>query len=327
MPRVNKSLKERLEKSREAMLSAVEIYNNPNIAFKSETFITLAVISWTYMMHAYYQSQHVEFRYYSGEGHARRYDRTKHGAYKFWELERCINSAQSPLDHATAENLRFLIGIRHEIEHQLTHRIDEFISAKLQACVQNYEHWICELFGSRYSISDHLALAIQMSPLSPTQQQTLMEGKGLSKNVRNFVTRFETELDDETLRSQGYAYRVIFVPINVNRAGQADRVIEFVPAGSPLAEGISAQYAVIRHTERPKYLPTQVVRIMQDLGYTSFTITMHTNLWKEENAKKNGLGYGVLVQKSWYWYDSWIEHVKEWCEAHLSKVTVEPTRP
>ena len=62
MPRVNKSLKERLEKSREAMLSAVEIYNNPNIAFKSETFITLAVISWTYMMHAYYQSQHVEFR-------------------------------------------------------------------------------------------------------------------------------------------------------------------------------------------------------------------------------------------------------------------------
>ena len=66
---------------------------------------------------------------------------------------------------------------------------------------------------------------------------------------------------------------------------------------------------------------------MQDLGYTSFTITMHTNLWKEENAKKNGLGYGVLVQKTWYWYDSWIEHVKEWCEAHLSKVTVEPTRP
>ena len=32
-------------KSREAMLSAVQVYNNPNIQFKAETFIVLAVIS------------------------------------------------------------------------------------------------------------------------------------------------------------------------------------------------------------------------------------------------------------------------------------------
>ena len=39
---------ELLIKSREAMLSAVQIYNNPQITFKSETFISLAVISWTF---------------------------------------------------------------------------------------------------------------------------------------------------------------------------------------------------------------------------------------------------------------------------------------
>lgn len=28
----------------------------------------------------------------------KRYDRTKNGAYKHWELERCINEKKSPLD-------------------------------------------------------------------------------------------------------------------------------------------------------------------------------------------------------------------------------------
>lgn len=35
---------ELLKKSREAILAAVSIYNNPQMTFKSETFITLIVI-------------------------------------------------------------------------------------------------------------------------------------------------------------------------------------------------------------------------------------------------------------------------------------------
>lgn len=46
--------KELAIKAREAMLSAVQIYNNPNIQFKSETFIVLSIIAWTYLLHAYY---------------------------------------------------------------------------------------------------------------------------------------------------------------------------------------------------------------------------------------------------------------------------------
>ena len=41
-----KSVKiELLKKSREAMLAAVQIYNNPQITFKTESFITLGVIA------------------------------------------------------------------------------------------------------------------------------------------------------------------------------------------------------------------------------------------------------------------------------------------
>ena len=37
-------------------------------------------------------------------------------------------------DRGVKTNLTFLFELRHEIEHQMTSRIDDAISAKLQAC-------------------------------------------------------------------------------------------------------------------------------------------------------------------------------------------------
>ena len=58
---------ELIEKSKEAMMSAIQIYNNPLIKFKSEIFIVTSVISWTYLMHAYYRSINVDYRYYKSK--------------------------------------------------------------------------------------------------------------------------------------------------------------------------------------------------------------------------------------------------------------------
>ena len=59
-----------------------------SVTFKAESFITLAIIGWTYMLHAYYRSIHVDYRYYRVVGKKKVYDKTKYGAYKHWELER-----------------------------------------------------------------------------------------------------------------------------------------------------------------------------------------------------------------------------------------------
>ena len=103
---------ELLDKSKEAMVSAIQIYNNPLIKFKSEMFIITAIISWTYLMHAYYSKKSIDYRYFHMKGKRKRYDRTKNGAYKHWELERCINEQASPLDKGTANNLRFLTNLQ-----------------------------------------------------------------------------------------------------------------------------------------------------------------------------------------------------------------------
>ena len=129
---------ELVSKSREAALSAIRVFNDPMTRFKSESYIVLMTIAWTYMLHAYYRSKKIEYRYYEQGAKRKKFDRTKKGRYKYWELERCLNDPKSPVDNDTANNLRFLIGLRHEIEHEMTRALDNYMSARYQACALNY---------------------------------------------------------------------------------------------------------------------------------------------------------------------------------------------
>lgn len=303
-------------KAKEAMLAAVQIYNNPSITFKTESYITLSVIAWTYLLHAYYRQEKIDYRYYTENGKRKKYDRTKHGAYKHWELERCLNEKQCPLDKNTISNLRFLIGIRHEIEHQMTDRIDELISAKLQACAINFDYYIVSLFGEKYGLNKELSLVIQFSPLSVDQKVSLKDNPHILSNVKNFIVDFEEHLSDDTLINSKYAYRVLFTPINAKRQGQADQVIEFIDSKSPLASEVEKTYAVMKEIEKPKYRPGEIVRLMQSEGYQYFTISKHTDLWKAKDAKNPKHGYGTLVSGTWYWYDTWVNVVRKYCETH-----------
>lgn len=315
--RRTKSVKtELVKKAREAMLAAVQLYNNPSICFKTESFITLAVIGWTYLLHAYYRGKGVDYRYYRAVGKRKYYDKTKYGAYKHWELERCLNDDACPLDPETIANLKFLIGLRHEIEHQMTNKIDEFLSAKLQACAINFDYYICTLFGNQYNLSNELSLAIQFSPISPEQRASLQDNVHITTNVRNFVSEFENVMSDDILKSSRYAYRILFVPINAKRQGQADQVVEFIKGDSPLAEGLERAYALIKETEKRKYLPNEIVSLMKDKGYLRFTINKHTELWKSKDAKNPKFSYGTLISKTWYWYETWVNEVETYCKEH-----------
>ena len=309
-----KSIKDELvKKAREAMLAAVQVYNSPQITFKAETFITLSVVAWTYLLHAYYRRKGICYRYFHFEGMKKVYDKTKFGAFKYWELERCINDKCCPLDTDTVSNLRFLIGIRHEIEHQMTNKIDEYISAKLQACAINFDYYITNLFGDRYSLGKELALTIQFSPVTPEQRIAMQNNPHVTTNIKNFVVDFEDNLSDESLRSARYAYRVLFVPINAKRSGQADQVIEFIKSDSPLAENLDKVYALLKETEKPKYLASEIVKMMQARGYTNFSVYKHTVLWKSKDAKNPKHSYGTQIANTWYWYDKWVQEVDTYC--------------
>lgn len=310
---------ELIKKSREAALASVQIFNNPALIFKSEIFIVLMMISWTYLLHAYYRKKQIEYRYYKMVGPRKKFDKTAKGAMKYWELERCLNDAASPVPASAANNLKFLIGLRHEIEHQMTTRIDELLSARFQACCLNYNELIKQLFGGEFGIDKHLSFSLQFSSLNKDQVDMLSKTEGLPENIRAYITAFDMDLSDEEFNDPRFSYRVFFIPKTANRKGQADQVIEFIKSDSELAKGVNAQYTVIKEVERPKCLPSEIVRKVKEAGYLKFTMTDHTELWKGMNAKKAGLGFGSQVAKTWYWYDSWLDCVMEHCSQQEAK--------
>ena len=84
---------------------------------------------------------------------------------------------------------------------------------------------------------------------------------------------------------------MLFVPISAKRKGQADQVVEFINSDSPLAEELEKSYAILKETEKKKYLPGEIVLRMQEIGYKKFKISDHTYLWKEKDAKNPKFHY------------------------------------
>ena len=315
-----KSIKaELLTKSREAMLSAVQIFNNPNIQFKSESFIVLSNIAWMYLLHAYYRDKKIEYRYHKIVKTRKKFDRTQRGAYKYWELERCLNNSDSPIDDVTASNLRFLIGLRHEIEHQMTTKIDEYLSGRFQSCCLNYNLYIKQLFGENHGIDRHLSVSLQFSTINEKQVEKLKEFTDLPPNIASYINDFDDQLSDELYNDIRFSYRVLYVPKSVNHKGQADKVVEFIPVNSPEAEGLNKEYVLIKEKERKKYLPSNVVQLMKTKGYSEFKMHHHTSIWKKLDGKNPNKNFGVNVQGLWYWYDNWITEVEKHCVKNKEK--------
>lgn len=304
---------ELLNKSREAALAAVQIFNNPNVTFKSETYIVLMNIAWTYLLHAHYRVKKVDYRYFTQGSKRKQFDHTKNGAFKHWELERCLNDEQCPLEREVIQNLKFLIGLRHEIEHQMTTRIDDLLSARFQACCINYHDAVISLFGEEYGIAKHLAVSLQFSSLSQEQVDTLEQQTDLPSHIKRYIEGFDGVLNPVEFASPKFAYRVIFVPKTANHPNQADQVITFVKADSEIARTANAAYAVIRETERPKWLPSQIVAKIKAEGFPGFGMSRHTDLWRSRDAKNTSMGYGVQIAKTWYWYDTWVAEIRKHC--------------
>ncbi len=317
--------KELIEKSREAALNAVQSFNNPLTTFKTETFIVLMNIAWTYLLHAHFRSIGVEYRYHEMRSKRRKFARTKSGAFKYWGLERCLNDDACPLDDPTKLNLRFLIGLRNEIEHHGSSGADERLSGRYLACCLNYERYICDLFGEQCSLDAAVAFTLQFRDL--TISTTKETADPLPSNVDKYIQEFDAKLSDDVMQSQHFRRRFLFIPVVTSKRAQADEVVEFVKFDSDLGQAINAEYSriMLKEVERPKYLPGEVVSLMHKEGYYHFGMYQHTQLWKKLDGKNPGRGYGVQIARTWYWYDRWLDKVRNHCTDNHQAYTIPST--
>ena len=278
------------------------------------------MIGWTYLLHAYYRKQKIEYRYFQQKGKKKSFDRTKAGAYKHWELERCLNDEKSPIDRDTANNLRFLLGLRHEIEHQMTTKnLDSYLSGRYQACSLNFNNYIKELFGEEWGIDRHLMYALQFTEISHAQAASMPIKDQVPARLRAFIAEFDGKLTHEEFNSDHFAYRLLFKKRIVGKPNQADKVVEFIDPQSELAKQIDKEYWVIKEAEKKKYTVKDIVTLMQNDGYSKFNTSAHTKLWQELDARKAGSGNGVQLGVQYWWYERWLNLVRDHCEKNAAE--------
>jgi hypothetical protein len=295
---------ELLVKAREAMIAAVHSFNGAGLHFRAELFIVTIVIAWTYLLHAFYKREGIDYR------HKRRgvVVKTRNGAEKYWELSQCLAHGSCPLDKGIVNNLKFLTDIRHEIEHRSTNRIDDALSAKLQACCINFNETIKVLFGKQFGLEKQLPIALQFVTFDGAQRSSLI-GADLPPHIATAMDNFHSGLTEDEQSDPKFRYRVAFVPKITGKATNADLAVEFIKAGSAEAEAV--ERVLLKEVEKTKYLPSQVVAKVKSDGYPSFGMHDHSLLARQLDARQPAKGYGVQIAKTWYWYENWIAKVIE----------------
>lgn len=304
---------ELLIKAREAMIAAVHTFNGAGLHFRAELFIVTAVIGWTYLLHAWFKREGVDYRYYRTVGGVKQVQKTENGADKYWELGKCLRSSRCPLEKGIKQNLEFLLELRHEIEHRLTSRIDDAVSAKLQACCINFNEAIKTMFGPQFGLERRLPIALQFVTFSADQRKALKQAGGLPRHIETMMDAFHERLSPEEQADPRFAFRVAFVPKTGNRASAADLAVEFVKADSEEAAEINR--VLLKEVEKPKFRPGQIVETMKAEGYPRFTMTKHTDLWKALDAKDPAKGFGTtILGGQWCWYETWLNRVRAHCQ-------------
>lgn len=292
-----------VQKASEAMKTAVGIYNNPAISWKSEIFIVNAVIAWTYLMHSHYLKSGIDYQYKRGGKPVL----TDDGQPKLWELSQCITVGACPLPAPVKLNLKYLIAIRNEIEHRISDNIDASVAPKLQACALNFNEWMCKWFGDEHSVAHDLSFAIQFSQLSLEANKAIVGEKGLPKVIQVVNAIIEDSMSIEEYNDPRYSFRVHVVPRTVNNKGKADQAVVFSAPGSDVE-------LAVREVERPKYRAKEIIAIMNSEGFTDFNMFGKQGfvpLWKELDAKNPGKGLGVEIAGQWLWYYRMIDVVRE----------------
>lgn len=211
---------------------------------------------------------------------------TPGGRNKLYELGKCLRLHECPLDKLTSSNLEYLIELRHEIEHRMADGIDIAVSAKIQACAINFDHYIAKLFGEEYRINASLPFSIQLSEITLDQRKAMKARGALPRVVETLNKTFQERLTSEELNDPRFGYRVYLIPKMANRSAGSDEAIDFVHPKSDKGEELQM---ALKEVEKKKLLPSTVVKQMRQEGYRWFS---HSGIRGQVQGDDNHEGIG-----------------------------------
>ena len=186
------------------------------------------------------------------------------GADRYWDLAQCLKHVKCPIERGARDNLTYLLELRHEIEHRSTSRIDDTISAKLQACCINFNDVIKTLFGAQYALERRLPIALQFVTFSPDQRALLKKAGTLPRHVEVDDGRLREPATPEqrvrTRASRSASSWSTGPPIALPEPTSRSNLVR---PGSDIADNFNI---ALMEVEKRKYLPKEIVGMMMREG-------------------------------------------------------------
>jgi hypothetical protein len=293
---------ERLVRAREAMILAVQAFNNPSLCFKTEIFAVLANIAWTYLLHEYYERRGAKI--VDAKGNA-------------LLLSEMLKRHDCPLSQGIKNNLNDIKEIRDAVEHLLLRKGDLTFFPRFQACCLNFEKILCALFGDRLTLSNDLSLALQFGKLDFEQLVTL-EKYEIPQEIAALDAQLHGARTEAELADLEYQFRVVYT---LQNSAKSRAHIQFVRPDTAEGKEICnvLEKRVIADSLYP-YKPSHVCRLVSQRTKKKFSLYDHTKTAYRLKVRPNGPSkqpeitdkeYCIYhpVYKSYSYSEAWVERL------------------
>lgn len=214
-----------LKKAKDSAMLATEFYNKPAVSFKSEGFITMMLIAWNSLLHAWFFKNKREPFYRKRNGKKRpRFEiieeilpnGKKIKEKKWWDISKCVEEYfGSDNKNPTRKNLEFFIPLRNMIVHRNLPELDDTIYGECQALLINFNDFIEKKFGEKHSIKNFLSIGLHLIK----SQKNFLEASKVelkkrgAENIVTFIKTYRSALTTEQFESPDYSFKAILIQV------------------------------------------------------------------------------------------------------------------
>lgn len=301
---------ERLIRSREAMILAVQVFNSPGVNFKTEVFTVLVNIAWTYLLHEFYYRKEVPLVV---DGRS-------------LLLSQMILREDCRLSTDIKNNLNAVKILRDQVEHLYLGLADRHWSPIFQSCCLNYDKAIRDLFGERLSLAEELSFALQFA--RPSLEQLAPVAKyQLPAEIRAVDALITEGLTEDQIENTEFQFRVIYT---FDAASKSTAHYQFINPES--SEGKEIHNVLAKRVAGDSlypFKPQAAADRVAALAGQSFTSTDHTKARRffKARPKSRSLQPGNTERKYCLYRPAHRDYTysQEWVDM-LVELTSDPQR-
>lgn len=257
---------ERLFRAREAMIAAVENFNNPSSLFKIQIFTVVSKIAWTYLLHEYYDRKGIKIIGEDGNSLL---------------MSQMLARDDCPLTEDVKKNLSSIKILRDNVEHKLLSSIGRTYWPLFQANCLNFDSVIRKLFGDSAGLRDILSLALQFGGMD-IEQLSKLQAYDLTPMIEAIDAAIIEGAGIHGKEGAAYKFKVSY---HFEKATKGDSHIVFNKNNPEAGKVSNVLTQKVVGDELWPHKPSKVVQMIREKTGVAFSQHQHQLAWKKFGAR------------------------------------------